>query len=145
MPAAKKKTKDDATPTPMQGLYMFPNGDSYDGEYTNSGEGGVMERCGFGTHTSHAGTVYAGNWSADKMSGQGAIEYTTGAKYEGEFVNNQFHGRGKYCWPNGSFYEGQFNENKMEGDGEFKDTEGQIWLGTFRYKAAPGLRFKLNL
>ena len=32
----------------------------------------------------------------------------------------------------------------MEGDGYFTDVDGQIWTGTFRYKAAPGLRFKLN-
>ena len=34
---------------------------------------------------------------------------------------------------------------RMEGEGEFTDTEGQIWTGQFRYKAAPGLRFKLGL
>ena len=34
---------------------------------------------------------------------------------------------------------------RLEGDGEFTDTDGQVWTGTFRYKAAPGLRFKLGL
>jgi len=34
---------------------------------------------------------------------------------------------------------------RIEGEGEFKDTEGQVWTGTFRHKAAPGLKFKLNL
>ena len=34
---------------------------------------------------------------------------------------------------------------RMEGDGEFTDTDGQNWTGMFRYKAAPGLRFKLAL
>ena len=34
---------------------------------------------------------------------------------------------------------------RMEGEGQFTDTEGQIWTGTFRYKAAPGLCFRLNL
>ena len=33
----------------------------------------------------------------------------------------------------------------MEGSGEFTDTECQVWSGTFRYKAAPGLRFKLSV
>lgn len=34
---------------------------------------------------------------------------------------------------------------RLEGEGEFTDTDGQVWMGTFRYRAAPGLRFKLNL
>jgi len=33
----------------------------------------------------------------------------------------------------------------MEGEGQFTDTDGQVWSGNFWYKAAPGLRYKLNL
>ncbi|KAK2165156.1 hypothetical protein LSH36_54g07007 [Paralvinella palmiformis] len=145
MPAAKKKQKeDDQGPTILQGVYMFPNGDKYDGEYMMS-PGGSLERSGTGKHITSDGTVYTGQWVEDKMHGQGKIIFPSGATYEGIFVNNQFQGRGKYVFPNGSFYDGEFNENKLEGDGNFTDTESQIWSGTFRYKAAPGLRFKLNL
>ena len=35
--------------------------------------------------------------------------------------------------------------SRLEGKGFFSDTEGQIWTGQFRYKAAPGLQFKLRL
>ena len=34
--------------------------------------------------------------------------------------------------------------SRMEGDGKFTDTDGQVWSGTFRYKAAPGLRFQVT-
>ena len=35
---------------------------------------------------------------------------------------------------------------RLEGEGgQFTDTVSQQWTGTFRYRAAPGLRFKLNM
>jgi len=144
MPAVKKKVKEDDAPAVLSGVYMFPNRDKYEGEYCQLDDG-TTERSGHGSHTSSEGTVYVGNWSKDKMNGQGVITFPSGAVYEGEFANNQMHGHGKYTWPNQSYYIGQFSENKMEGEGEFTDTESQVWTGTFRYKAAPGLRFKLSL
>ncbi|CAH1772922.1 unnamed protein product [Owenia fusiformis] len=146
MPGEKKKekkTKDDS-PEVLTGVYMFPNGDKYNGEYLQI-DGG-LERTGSGTHVTAEGTCYTGQWENDKMNGQGTLEHPLGATYIGDFKDNMFHGRGKYTWPNGSFYDGNFVENRIEGEeGEFTDTEGQIWTGTFRYKAAPGLRFKLSL
>ncbi|RMX43099.1 hypothetical protein pdam_00006841 [Pocillopora damicornis] len=146
MPAASKKTekkggKADAGATILSGVYMFPNGDKYDGEYIQADEG--LLRQGYGTHTTVDGLSYYGNWSGDKMNGQGKLLHPSGAIYEGEFVNNMFHGFGKYTWPDGSFYEGNFNENKLEGQGTFTDVKSQVWYGKFTHKAAPGLKFKL--
>ncbi|KAK3087614.1 hypothetical protein FSP39_008381, partial [Pinctada imbricata] len=140
----KDKKKEEAPPAITKGIYLFPNGDKYDGEYQH-GSDGSLDRCGYGVHTTTEGTVYEGEWSKDKMNGKGKLSHPSGAVYEGQFVNNQFHGNGKYTWPNQSCYEGEFCENKLEGTGQFTDTEGQVWTGTFRYKAAPGLRFRLNL
>ncbi|KAK7092055.1 MORN repeat-containing protein 2-like [Littorina saxatilis] len=146
MPGEKKKDKkkDDGTPFIHTGVYMFPNGDKYEGEYMAT-EGGSLERSGRGKHTTAEGTVYDGDWLSDKMNGTGTLQHPSGARYCGDFVNNQFHGHGSFTWPNGSFYEGQFVENRLEGEGQFTDTVSQQWTGTFRYKAAPGLRFKLNM
>ncbi|XP_002731054.1 uncharacterized protein LOC100366738 [Saccoglossus kowalevskii] len=140
----KDKEKEDAKPTVLRGVYMLPNGDKYDGEYSRSEEG-VLERNGYGEHTTSEGTVYQGNWENDKMNGHGKLMHPSGAIYEGDFVNNQFTGKGRYTWPDGSYYDGPFIENRMEGEGEFTDTDSQVWTGTFRYKAAPGLKFKLGL
>ncbi|XP_069106172.1 MORN repeat-containing protein 2-like [Argopecten irradians] len=147
MPGESKKDKkqqEDDKPVIHSGVYIFPNGDKYEGEFIHGSDGSV-ERSGQGVHTTTDGTTYSGQWESDKMNGQGKLTNPSGAVYEGCFTNNQFHGRGKYTWPNCSFYEGDFQENRMEGDGQFTDTEGQVWVGTFRYKAAPGLKFKLNL
>ncbi|XP_067943618.1 MORN repeat-containing protein 2-like [Watersipora subatra] len=142
--APEKKDKKETTPVPTTGIYIFPNGDQYEGEYRQLSDG-TIERHGEGEQRTVEGLVYAGSWQEDKMTGDGRLEHPSGSVFEGDFKNNQFHGRGTYTWPNGSFYSGPFVENRIEGEGEFTDTEGQVWVGTFRHKAAPGLKFKLNL
>ncbi|XP_072042407.1 uncharacterized protein [Amphiura filiformis] len=147
MPAKTKKgekEKEESKITILCGVYIFPNGDKYEGDYLQSTDG-ALERSGNGAHTTAEGVCYEGQWVNDKMTGEGVVRFPSGSMYEGEFVNNQFHGKGRYTWPNGAVYEGMFNENKMEGDGEFMDTERQVWVGAFRYKAAPGLKFKLAM
>ncbi|XP_022804577.1 MORN repeat-containing protein 1-like [Stylophora pistillata] len=156
--SAKKGSKVDAGATTLSGVYMFPNGDKYDGEYIQVGE--CLQRQGYGTHTTIDGLTYHGNWSGDKMNGQGELLRSsvyfkvlfTSVKtifvnslitITGEFGNNMFHGFGKYTWPDGSYYEGNFNENKLEGQGTFTDVKSQVWYGNFTHMAAPGLKFKL--
>ncbi|BFZ21258.1 hypothetical protein BsWGS_24297 [Bradybaena similaris] len=125
-------------------VFMFPNGDRYEGECIIA-DGDSLERSGTGTHITATGIVYQGSWEKDRMNGKGKLTHPSSATYEGDFVNNQFHGQGKYTWPDGSFYEGQFVENRLEGEGTFTDTEGQVWVGTFHYKTALGLKFKLAM
>ncbi|XP_070533586.1 MORN repeat-containing protein 1-like isoform X2 [Ptychodera flava] len=86
----KDKEKEETQPAVLKGVYMFPNGDKYDGEYSRSDEG-VLERCGLGQHTTADGTLYEGNWENDRMNGQGKLYHPSGAVYEGDFVNNMFH------------------------------------------------------
>ncbi|XP_068705991.1 radial spoke head 1 homolog [Montipora foliosa] len=146
MPAKKQEKKGgkaDSGPVVLRGVYIFPNGDKYDGEYIQIEEG--LQRQGYGVHTTSDGLSYHGNWDGDKMNGQGKLVHPSGALYEGKFVNNMFHGYGKYTWSDGSFYEGNFNENRLEGQGTFTDVRSQVWYGSFTHKAAPGLKFKINL
>ncbi|XP_042189423.1 MORN repeat-containing protein 2 isoform X2 [Callorhinchus milii] len=123
---------------------IFPNEDRYDGECIKS-EDGIVERNGTGIHTTPSGIVYTGNWKNDKMDGFGKLEHASGAIYEGEFKDNMFHGTGIYTWPNGLKYIGKFNENKMEGEGEFIDLDDHHWIGMFHFRAAPGLKLKMNI
>ncbi|XP_078261398.1 MORN repeat-containing protein 2 [Rhinoraja longicauda] len=123
---------------------IFPNEDRYAGECTRSVDAG-LERNGYGVHTTLNGITYSGQWNNDKMNGTGKLVHLSGAVYEGEFKDNTFHGMGTYTWPNNSKYIGSFNNNKLEGEGKFIDAEGYEWIGTFHYKAAPGLKLKLDM
>lgn len=58
------------TETLQTGIYVFPNGDKYEGEYRLSTDG-VIERQGRGVYTSSDGTTYSGEWAKDAMCGQG--------------------------------------------------------------------------
>ena len=53
-----------------------------EGEYSQNTDG-TPERRGQGTHTTADGVVYRGNWSDDKMNGEGVMEFPSGTKYEG--------------------------------------------------------------
>ncbi|XP_059842399.1 MORN repeat-containing protein 2 isoform X1 [Hemitrygon akajei] len=123
---------------------IFPNEDRYEGECIRI-DGVGLERNGFGIHTSSNGIIYTGQWKNDKMNGHGKLVHPSGATYEGEFKDNTFHGTGIYTWPNNVKYIGNFNKNKLEGEGKFIDAQGYEWIGTFHYKAAPGLKLKLDV
>ena len=55
-----------------QGRYLWPNGDSYNGE-----------------------------WLDDKRHGKGIDTYASGHRYTGEFADGQRHGQGTYTFPDG--------------------------------------------
>ncbi|CAK8685579.1 unnamed protein product [Clavelina lepadiformis] len=126
------------------GEFIFSNNDRYKGEYYLN-ENGVIQRHGFGTHTTSSGIVYSGCWKKDKMNGKGQLRYPSGATYEGEFNDNHYEGQGVYTWPEGCAYKGSFSGSKLQGNGTFSDIHRQNWIGQFHFKAAPGLRFILNL
>uniref|UniRef100_A0A8C6GLY2 MORN repeat containing 2 n=1 Tax=Mus spicilegus TaxID=10103 RepID=A0A8C6GLY2_MUSSI len=124
--------------------FIFPNGDTYDGDCTRT-TSGICERNGTGMHTTPNGIVYTGSWKDDKMNGFGRLEHFSGAVYEGQFKDNMFHGLGTYTFPTGAKYIGNFNENRVEGEGEYTDTQGLQWCGNFHFTAAPGLKLKLYM
>ncbi|XP_059147686.1 radial spoke head 1 homolog [Physella acuta] len=108
----KKNEKPEVSLDNSTCVYIFPNGDRYEGECTQTDLGSI-ERSGQGTHISSSGIIYQGSWKNDCMNGKGKLTHPSNASYEGEFVNNQFHGFGKYTWSNGSYYEGNFVENML--------------------------------
>ncbi|XP_052504196.1 MORN repeat-containing protein 2 [Budorcas taxicolor] len=133
-----------STPEVFKINFVFPNGDTYDGDCTRTSSG-VIERNGIGIHTTPNGIVYTGSWKDDKMNGFGRLEHFSGAIYEGHFKDNMFHGLGTYTFPTGAKYTGNFNENRVEGEGQYTDIQGLEWCGNFHFTAAPGLRLKLHM
>lgn len=148
MPAPKgkkaEKDREETQSTLQNGVFVFPNGDKYDGQYFKV-DGGSVERSGYGEHLTVTGVCYQGHWANDKMNGQGKLSHPSGSTYEGEFVDNQFHGKGLYTWANGAAYQGYFSNNRLEGDGNYTDVDKQQWVGSFHNRAAPGLKFMLSL
>lgn len=146
MPASGKREKkvnpEIDIPIP-NGVFMFPNGDKYDGHYIL--KNGFPVRSGYGEHTTSDGVVYKGKWESDKMNGRGLLIHKNGSQYDGDFVDNMMHGHGIYTWSDGSKYEGPFFNNSLEGDGKYIDSKNQTWRGQFCKKYARNLRFELNL
>ncbi|XP_066450644.1 MORN repeat-containing protein 2 [Eleutherodactylus coqui] len=128
----------------LQISFVFPNGDTYDGECSRSSTGAI-ERSGMGVNRGPKGMTYTGSWKKDRMHGLGKLEHPSGAMYEGEFIGNKFHGRGTYTFPDGTQYVGNFIENKMIGEGEYVDANKLQWKGSFHHKAAPGLKLRLKM
>ncbi|XP_053489582.1 radial spoke head 1 homolog isoform X4 [Ictalurus furcatus] len=99
-------------PVRLKVLYIFPNGDKYEGECCQTSDGVAMRK-GFGTQTSSSGTTYTGEWNDDKMNGSGTLSHPSGAVYKGQFRDNTYHGSGTYHFPDGTKYSGTFSNNRF--------------------------------
>ncbi|OAF66453.1 MORN repeat-containing protein 2 [Intoshia linei] len=143
MVAAKAKVKSKKFATePLNGSFLFANGDRYVGQYRNSDKSAIL-RHGQGLQTSASNVVYQGDWENDVMCGQGRMDFPSGDSYVGEFKENQFHDQGTYYWANGSFFTGSFQKNRLLGNGTFTTTNGQSWVGEFNCNEVLGLKLLL--
>ena len=69
------------------GVYIFSNGERYEGQFVK----GVRE--GVGKYTFFNGNYYQGDWANGKRHGYGRYYYFgTDEKYEGEFKNDDCNG-----------------------------------------------------
>lgn len=71
------------------GIFMFPTGGKYEGEWKSIG--GVKFRDGNGVFTLGP-EEYEGSWKNDLMHGEGRYKFSSGACYTGSFVHNSFEG-----------------------------------------------------
>jgi len=123
-----KKSKEGEEALQETGVFTFPDGSSYNGEYKEVG--GVKARHGKGTYTS-AQESYVGRWDSDKQDGEGVYKFNSGATYKGSFSQGTFHGRGKYTFSDGASYDGEWSANKMHGQGVYIDSQKVEWAGQF--------------
>ncbi len=84
-----------------KGIYLFPNGNVYDGEWKNKGGTGKMNGMGV-------------NFNIRKKW-----------KYEGQFKDDQWHGNGIYHYGDGAFYIGGFENGNFHGFGTLLSADGQ--------------------
>eukprot|EP00111_Clytia_hemisphaerica_P016718 TCONS_00049574-protein len=140
----KGKQSEEDIKIPPSDVFIFPNGDKYEGNFCQLSDE-TISRCGTGRHTTHDGIIMEGTWENNKLNGKGKIVHPSGACYEGDVLDNMMHGQGTYVFTDKSIYEGQFNENRLEGEGQLTDPSGQVWCGMFTKDSANGLEFKLNM
>ena len=108
-----------------QGVYIYENGDRYDGGWAN----GLKEGAGVytfrqaaghydgqwkkgvkhGSGTFHYGAdgneFYTGQWQGGKQDGAGLFRFASGGQYEGGWEHGREHGLGTYTFPDGEAFE----------------------------------------
>ena len=93
-----------------KGIELWPNGDSYEGEYRRD------KMNGSGTLTTKS-AKYVGTFSDGYKDGLGIMTFKDSSRYEGTFKKNRFHGRGAYAWADGKKYEGDWLNGEKNGQG----------------------------
>ncbi|VDP83919.1 unnamed protein product [Echinostoma caproni] len=131
----------------MFGRFVFPNGDYYEGHYTQSRQGIV--RNGEGKYLGAFRDAFKPpepteviseksksnlDWDKDASSKREPENYLGKFNYlcySGSWVSDKIEGYGFVLYPNGEKYEGQFKENRMHGEGTYTWPDGFILKGTF--------------
>ena len=108
----------------------FNNGREYEGDFT------LDKIEGEGTIRYPTG-YYIGGFVNGKREGKGCYAFTSGLHsgdhFEVEFHNDKKHGHGVYKWAgsDGAYYDGGWFEDKKHGYGKWKDFDGNYYEGYF--------------
>jgi len=131
-----------------QGVYLFPNGDKYAGEFKDG------KKSGQGVYLYLDGRKYMGQFQNDKFNGQGSITFPDGKekelvgyfkdgeyseqtppeekKYKGDCVKGDCtNGQGEIVFPNGDRYTGSFRNGEKNGQGSYFFPDGDQYVGDF--------------
>ena len=71
---------------------------------------------GRGRYTSSDGTVYEGEWAANRQHGRGTVYYASGARYVGDWRAGRKHGTGTYSWADGRVEMGHYDNDQSVGE-----------------------------
>jgi len=94
-----------------EGIYLFPNGDKYDGEFKNG------EITGDGVYTYPDRSQYTGEFANGVRHGQGTLKIVDGITYTGQWANDLPNGEGVKTLADGMQYSGEFKNGLMYGSG----------------------------
>jgi hypothetical protein len=72
---------------------------------------------GKGVYTWPDGMTYDGEWKDGDMHGKGVRTWPDGQTYDGEWKADAKHGKGVYTWPDGTTYDGEWKDDKRHGKG----------------------------
>ena len=108
------------------GVYYYHNGDRYEGGFRND------MKDGRGTYTSYNGDKYIGEFKHGMKHGRGSVMYMNGDRYVGEFLNDMQNGKGTIIYQNGNRYSGSFRNGLKGGNGVFRFDNGDVYKGEFK-------------
>ncbi|KAJ8981006.1 hypothetical protein NQ317_014873 [Molorchus minor] len=110
--------------------FMFPNGDTYEGEYC-AHRSGVVWREGNGTYTTQDNQIYKGRWKDDLLVDTEDVDvnYPSGDQYFGRIVKNKYTGPGIYILKNKMSLLCNFLGNRPTGEICLVDITGREWHG----------------
>ncbi len=111
-----------------KGVYIFGNGDKYEGNFIDS------HLNGFGIYTDAMGNVYTGNFKNDKFNGVGMFVRTDRTKYIGEFVDGKRNGLGTQWYSDSYKEKGKWENGRFIENAEFEDfviSEGYDFCAEF--------------
>ncbi len=127
------------------GVYMFKNGDKYQGDFKND------QRDGRGVYTWENGDVLNGIWQnneivegkltipyngplyhSDENHTHSDVAYKGDLVYSGQFQNHSLSGHGQAMWPNGDVYNGEWKNDKMNGHGIYTWPTQQKYNGEWK-------------
>jgi uncharacterized caspase-like protein len=106
-----------------RGKYHFANGDTYEGEVKS----GVI--IGRGTYMTKAGDTFEGAFVGGKPHGVGVYRFANGDRYEGEMDQGRLQGRGRYISKAGERIEAPFVDGKAQGIGSYLFANGDRYEG----------------
>jgi hypothetical protein len=104
------------------GVTKHQDGRIFEGTYSH---GVIME----GKMTYQDGSTYLGQWSRGaRHDGRGTYTFVNGSVFFGEFQADKIHGSGVLTWPNGARYLGKWQNGVRHGQGKEFRPDGRVRL-----------------
>ena len=114
-----------------KGIFIFPNGDRYEGEWKlDKCHGRGIMYFKLGTNHPYAGGRYEGEFRNNKLEGKGKYYNRSDILiYDGEVVDGMKHGRGIFLEEGNNWYDGCFSEDLKHGEGTYFVRNGSAYKG----------------
>ncbi|KAI0501687.1 hypothetical protein KFK09_016632 [Dendrobium nobile] len=118
-----------------QGVELYPNGDSYEGEFH-------LGKCnGSGVYDFFNQGRYEGDWVDGKHDGYGIERWAQGIRYQGHYRRGLQNGFGVCQFYKGGNYAGEWVAGKIHGRGVQSCSDGSYYVGEFKFGVKHGLGF----
>lgn len=76
--------------------------------------------------------TYHGYVLANKLTGEGTVNFKNGDTYKGHFTNGVFDGKGTFTASEGWNYVGEFTDGQADGQGKLTTKTKTVYEGTFK-------------